>query len=247
MPDPSTEPPRSNSASAVAAALADEPQQWLQTIFDHAAPGMFLTDMHGKLLRVNAALCRMLGRSAEDLIGRDSEAYTHPEERGTRRTLLDRINANGSKPVKTNRRYIKPDGSVVWLKLSLTVVEQDGRAVGVVGTATDITRIKATTRRLRESEARFRELADAMPQIVWSASPDGHVDYFNRQVVRVHRAGRGNGRGRGVGAGPDARRRRAGASDIGRGRWRRVRPMSWRSRCAGRTARFGGCWRGGCR
>ena len=36
-------------------------------------------------------------------------------------------------------------------------------------------------RTLRESEARFRQLADAMPQIVFAAQPDGHVDYFNRQ------------------------------------------------------------------
>jgi PAS domain S-box-containing protein len=34
---------------------------------------------------------------------------------------------------------------------------------------------------LRESERRLRLLADAMPQIVWTARPDGHVDYFNRQ------------------------------------------------------------------
>ena len=34
---------------------------------------------------------------------------------------------------------------------------------------------------LRQSEADFRQLADAMPQIVFSAGPDGHVDYFNRQ------------------------------------------------------------------
>ena len=37
------------------------------------------------------------------------------------------------------------------------------------------------TRTLRESEARFRQLADAMPQIVFAATADGHVDYFNRQ------------------------------------------------------------------
>jgi PAS domain S-box-containing protein len=36
-------------------------------------------------------------------------------------------------------------------------------------------------RTLRESESRFRQLADAMPQIVFAAGPDGHVDYFNRQ------------------------------------------------------------------
>jgi PAS domain S-box-containing protein len=34
---------------------------------------------------------------------------------------------------------------------------------------------------LRESEARFRQLADAMPQIVFAATPEGNVDYFNRQ------------------------------------------------------------------
>ncbi len=34
---------------------------------------------------------------------------------------------------------------------------------------------------MRQSEARFRQLADAMPQIVFAATPDGHVDYFNRQ------------------------------------------------------------------
>ena len=161
--------------------MAHEPQRWLQTIFDHAAPGMFLTDMHGKVLRANAAFCRMLGRTSDELIGQNSEAYTHPEERDTRQSLLERLGANGSKPVKTNRRYLKPDGSVVWVKLSLAVVKEGGVPVGVVGTTTDITRAKTAAKRLRESEARFRELADAMPQIVWSASPDGHVDYFNRR------------------------------------------------------------------
>jgi PAS domain S-box-containing protein len=34
---------------------------------------------------------------------------------------------------------------------------------------------------LADSEARFRELADAMPQVVWTARPDGYVDYFNRR------------------------------------------------------------------
>jgi PAS domain S-box-containing protein len=36
-------------------------------------------------------------------------------------------------------------------------------------------------RELSDSEARFRQLADAMPQIVWSAAPDGTIDYFNRR------------------------------------------------------------------
>jgi PAS domain S-box-containing protein len=39
-----------------------------------------------------------------------------------------------------------------------------------------------TLQALQESEARFRQLADSMPQLVWTAEPDGRVDYFNRQL-----------------------------------------------------------------
>jgi PAS domain-containing protein len=38
-----------------------------------------------------------------------------------------------------------------------------------------------TEQTLREGERKFQELADAMPQIVWTAGPDGHFDYYNRR------------------------------------------------------------------
>jgi PAS domain S-box-containing protein len=48
-----------------------------------------------------------------------------------------------------------------------------------------------TERALRESEARFRQLADSMPQIVWTARPDGFVDYFNRKFYELTGAAEG--------------------------------------------------------
>ncbi len=45
----------------------------------------------------------------------------------------------------------------------------------------DITARKRAEAALRESERRFRQLADAMPQIVWTARPDGNIDYLNRR------------------------------------------------------------------
>lgn len=57
--------------------------------------------------------------------------------------------------------------------------DKNGNPIRIVGTAKDITeRIKAE-QQLRQSEKRFRELADAMPQLVWTADPDGTVDYYN--------------------------------------------------------------------
>ncbi|RPI80723.1 MAG: PAS domain S-box protein, partial [Chloroflexi bacterium] len=46
----------------------------------------------------------------------------------------------------------------------------------------DITERRRAERSLQETEERFRQLADAMPQLVWTARPDGNVDYYNRRV-----------------------------------------------------------------
>ena len=53
--------------------------------------------------------------------------------------------------------------------------------IGASKIARDITESKRIQAKLMESEARFRQLADAMPQMVWTARPDGSVDYFNER------------------------------------------------------------------
>ncbi len=59
--------------------------------------------------------------------------------------------------------------------------DEEGWVVQWFGTNTDISKERQAETALRESEWRFRELADAMPQIVWTARPDGILDYFNQR------------------------------------------------------------------
>jgi PAS domain S-box-containing protein len=79
------------------------------------------------------------------------------------------------------------DGEVHWLLTKGKLVEDSTLGIRMLGVLADITeRRRAEGARrdeaaLRESEARFRQLADAMPQIVWTARPDGQIDYFNRK------------------------------------------------------------------
>ncbi len=61
------------------------------------------------------------------------------------------------------------------------VRDETGAVVGAVLAQTDITAQVRTEAALRESEAKFRTIADAMPQMVWSTRPDGHHDYYNQQ------------------------------------------------------------------
>jgi len=64
---------------------------------------------------------------------------------------------------------------------AVPVMDSAGKILEWVGTHTDITEERSLMNALRESEARFRQLADAMPQIVWTATPDGLPDYYNER------------------------------------------------------------------
>jgi PAS domain S-box-containing protein len=59
------------------------------------------------------------------------------------------------------------------------IVDPDGTPVRLAGVAVDITDQKMVAEQLAQSEAKFRAIADSMPQMVWSTLPDGYHDYYN--------------------------------------------------------------------
>ena len=61
------------------------------------------------------------------------------------------------------------------------VIGANGLVEAVAGSTRDISDLKRAEAALRASEARFRQIADAMPQIAWAARPDGVLDYYNRR------------------------------------------------------------------
>lgn len=84
-------------------------------------------------------------------------------------------------------RIVLPDGSIRWiLARGRSMTDAQGQVIGLAGVNLDITDRKQNELALqereiefRESEQRFRALADTMPQMVWSALPDGYHDYYN--------------------------------------------------------------------
>src|SRR5207247_5252096 len=74
-------------------------------------------------------------------------------------------------------------GTHVWVDDSVKVIAEGGRVTALRGALVDITDRKRAEQRLVASERRFRELADAIPQIVWTATPDGSLDHLNARAV----------------------------------------------------------------
>ena len=62
-----------------------------------------------------------------------------------------------------------------------SILDEAGESVGTIVEVQDITDRKATEAELRESESRFRLMADATPQIMWITDAEGRAEFFNRQ------------------------------------------------------------------
>ena len=79
-------------------------------------------------------------------------------------------------------RYRRKDGVYRWhIARALPVTNARNEVLMWFGTSTDIDDQKHAEEDLKESETRFRTLADAIPQIVWTAEPDGTIDFFNHR------------------------------------------------------------------
>jgi len=108
-------------------------------------------------------------------------AATHPEDRERIGAAWQGMSREGD-TFAVDFRPLRPaaDGGEVWLEGRARVLRnEDGRAVRLVGVLRDITdRIRAADA-LRESEARFRTMAEVLPQIIWTCRPDGRLDYLN--------------------------------------------------------------------
>jgi PAS domain S-box-containing protein len=80
-------------------------------------------------------------------------------------------------------RVCLPRGGQRWMSArGRLVMSDDGEVQRLLGLTTDITERKQAEAALSASEARFRRLADAMPQLVWTANGAGVVDYYNSRA-----------------------------------------------------------------
>jgi diguanylate cyclase (GGDEF)-like protein/PAS domain S-box-containing protein len=148
--------------------------------FESGISGMAMVAPDGHFLRVNPALCEMLGYSEQELLGRGFRGITHPEHQAKDaaqfRALLD-----GAVDVyETEKRYLHRDGSAVWVQLGVqTIRDQDNRVEYFISQIYDI-----TTRKRFEEELAHRALHDPL-----TGMPNRMLfrDRLTHAVVRLKR------------------------------------------------------------
>ena len=145
------------------------------------SPFMYFTvSADGTVLSVNRLGAESLGFLAEELVGRSVLSIFHEEDRDAARVSLDRSLANPTDLATWEFRKVRKDGSTLWVREAVRLVEDDCGALVMLLVCEDITERKRTEEALRESESRFRIMADTAPTLIWMAGLDQLCTYFNQ-------------------------------------------------------------------
>ncbi len=113
---------------AAAQALAYS-EELFHEAFDHAAIGMCLISPEGQFLVVNPALCGILGRDAQTLLACTWQELTHPDDLEVDLGLVEDVLQDRIPSYRLLKRFLRPDGEVVWGDLSVSCVREDDRSV----------------------------------------------------------------------------------------------------------------------
>jgi two-component system cell cycle sensor histidine kinase/response regulator CckA len=156
------------------AAIAESEARY-RAAFEQAAVGMVEVDLKGRYLRVNQAFAELVGRPAESIIGMTIVELTHPDDRDADATAFARMVA-GLEPVRRQKRYLRPDGTVAICNLAAALVrDSSGAALYVVTVAQDV-----TAQRRLEEELRQAHKMEAVGQLAGGIAHD-----FNNLLTAI--------------------------------------------------------------
>ena len=125
-------------------------QERMAAIFGQASVGLSELDLDGRFLRVNGALCRMLGRSSDELLALNMNEILHPDDVPGNNVLFRRLVETGES-FSLEKRYLKPDGSLVWVSSNVSrLVDEQGHTRSLIAVKTDITDRRRVEKALHE-------------------------------------------------------------------------------------------------
>jgi PAS domain S-box-containing protein len=155
----------------------------LHALMDNLPDNIYFKDTASRFLRINKALTTSFGLSdPAQATGKTDFDFFTEEHAGPAYADEQEIIRTGRPLVAKEERETWLDGRVSWSSATkMPFRDKEGTIIGTFGVARDMTKVKLAEEALRESEQRWRTLTETLPQLVWSALPDGACDYFSTQ------------------------------------------------------------------
>src|SRR4029434_7362656 len=136
-----------------------ESEARLRATVEQATAGMARCDTNGQIVFANRTLCKMLGYTESELIGKSVADVTYRDDLEKTMRLFQRMIQLG-KPFEVEKRYARKDGSVLWAHVSASAVrEPKGNAQSTVSVIVDISARKQVEQALQKSNEALQQLA----------------------------------------------------------------------------------------
>jgi two-component system sensor histidine kinase/response regulator len=160
-----------------------EKEERFRSLVQNSSDIISLFDAEGTILYQAPSVERLLGYRPQDRVGRNvfRDPIVHADDLAAKRAFFDAILSRSGAPVTAEFRMLHVDGSLRDIEAVGQNFLHDLGVAGIVANYRDITDRKRAEEALRESEQRWRSLTEALPQLVWTATPDGACDYFSIQ------------------------------------------------------------------
>jgi len=163
--------------------------QWInesqfRRIFDQAPIGAAMVSLDYRFLAVNKELCRITGYLEKELTSWNFYDITYPDDFDNYVVHAQQLKADEIDHYESEMRYVRPDGSVVWILLNIRLIrEEDGRAIHFLPMMIDITERKQAEKVLKKSEERYRSLVESISDVIYEFDSQGIVTYVS-PVIR---------------------------------------------------------------
>ncbi len=156
-----------------------------QQTFDMAAVGMAHVGLDGRWLRVNHKLCEITGYSKEELLQLSFRGITHPDDIERDLDALSELLAARINCFQAEKRYIRKDGSCIWVALTLSMIwKEDGTPDYGIAIIEDIQARKDAEQAAAFAQSQYQSLFEQMPESVLLIGEDVQVIAYNHEALR---------------------------------------------------------------
>ncbi|MDA3896632.1 MAG: PAS domain S-box protein [Desulfobacteraceae bacterium] len=168
-------------------AALQESEEKYRTILENMEDGYFEVDIAGNFTFYNNAMCSILGYEDDELMGMNNHQYMDPENSQNIYHAFNHVYRTGESYKALDWELIRKDDTRCNVETSISLLkDENGQPIGFKGIARDITERKKSAKALKESETRYRLLADNVSDNLWIFDLETlHFSYISPSIVGI--------------------------------------------------------------
>jgi len=162
--------------------IAEDTLSKWRSIFDNGGWGISIANPDNTFIEVNKAFAKMHGTTPEFWIGRHLSEMFHEESRHALPGLAKLVEDKGS--IVYDSMHIRSDGTAFPVQTEVTAFyDNKKKLLYRAALFQDISERKAFERAVADSEFKFRQLAEGVPQLIWISNREGKIEYYNSRWI----------------------------------------------------------------